>query len=746
MNNTIQYTVDNDGIATLMLDLPGKSTNVLCEDLITDLSECIEKVTADENVKGAILASGKAAFVAGADLTELVTAYDRGVTPAQGYESSQALTAVFRRMETCGKPFAVAINGLALGGGLELCLACHYRVMSDHPKAVLGLPEVSIGLLPGAGGTQRLPRLIGIEKALPVILQGKKLNPQQALALGVVHEIAPVEELLDRARAWLLATPDPVAPWDVKGFKVPGGAGATSPKNAQIFMVGTSLLAANTQHNYPGPINAISAVYEGCITPIDAGLDIESQYFGHLVSGVVARNMMRSLFVNKGAADKLARRPEGVEKSRVSKLGILGAGMMGAGIAYVSARAGMQVVLLDTDLAGAERGKAYSEGLLNKAIKRGYSTQDKADALLSNIRPTTDYADLEGCELVIEAVFENREIKAAVTAKTEAVISDTAIFASNTSTLPITGLAEASKRPESFIGLHFFSPVDKMPLVELIKGKKSSDEAIARGLDYIQQIRKTPIVVNDSPGFYTSRCFSTSTNEGMTMLAEGINPALIENAAKMAGLPVGPLAVMDEVTLDLAYKITMQTAADLGDDYNFDSGFPVIRRFVEELDRKGKRFGAGFYEYPQGGKKYLWPGLAELYPLKEEQPPVQEVIDRLMVRQSLETARCFEEGVLDHPADADIGSIFGWGFPPWTGGTLSYIDSVGIKHFVAECDRMAQVYGPRFAVSDWLRQRAEQGEAFHPEYGLLSGTNHSREMEKKPSIITQGREYANEQR
>ena len=713
MNNTIQYTVDNDGIATLLIDLPGRSMNVLCDELATDLSECIDKVAADADVKGAILASGKAAFIAGADLTELVTAYDRGVTPVQGYKWSQQLNRTLRKMETCGKPFAVAINGLALGAGFEICLACHYRVMSDHPKAVLGLPEVSIGLLPGAGGSQRLPRIVGTEKALPVILQGKKLNPQKALALGVVHEIAPVNELLDRAKAWLLNAPDPVAPWDKKGFRMPGGAGANTPKTAQQFMVGTSLLAGMTQHNYPAPIAALSAVYEGCITPIDTGLDIESQYFGQLVSGVTARNMIRSLFINKGAADKLVRRPKGVEKSRVTKLGILGAGMMGAGIAYVSARAGMQVVLLDTEIEGAERGKAYSEGLLNKAIKRGYSTPEKAQSLLSMIHPTTDYADLEGCELVIEAVFENREIKAAVTAKTEAVIPKNAIFASNTSTLPITGLAEASCRPESFIGLHFFSPVDKMPLVELIVGGKSSDEAIARGLDYIQQIRKTPIVVNDSPGFYTSRVFSTSTKEGMTMLAEGVNPALIENAAKMAGLPVGPLAVMDEVTLELGYKITMQAAADAGDDYEYASAFPVMRKFVEELDRKGKRFGKGFYDYPEGGKKHLWPGLAGIYPQASEQPPVQEVIDRLLYRQALETARCFEEGVLNHPADADIGSIFGWGFPPWAGGTLSFIDTVGIRRFVAECDRMTKVYGSRFEVSDWLRQRAERDESFH---------------------------------
>lgn len=712
MSKTIQYSVDDDGIATLMLDLPGKSMNVLTAELIRDFSECVDRVSNDQSVFGAIVASGKPAFVAGADLTEIMTAFDRGMTPLQGYEMSNKFTRVLRKMETCGKPFAVAISGLALGGGFELCLACHYRVLADHAKAVLGFPEVSIGLIPGWGGTQRLPRLIGVEKTLPVILQGKKLNPQEALALGVVHELAPADELLERAKKWLLTSPKATAPWDDKDFRMPGGTGANNPKNAQTYMLGTSLLAGNTQHNYPAPIAALSAIYEGCIVPIDTGLDIESQYFGKLLAGVTARNMVRSLFVHKGAADKLARRPVGVEKSRVTKLGILGAGMMGAGIAYVSARAGIQVVLLDTELQSAERGKAYSQGLLNKAIKRGYSTQEKAQALLNMIQPTTDYADLEGCELVIEAVFESREIKAVVTAKTEAVIAADAIFASNTSTLPITGLAEASKRPTSFIGLHFFSPVDKMPLVELIIGKKSSDEAIARGLDYIQQIRKTPIVVNDSPGFYTSRVFGTLTNEGMTMLAEGIKPALIENAAKMAGLPVGPLAVMDEVTLELGYKITMQAAADQGDDYSFASGFPVLRKFIEELDRKGKRFGQGFYEYPEGEKKYLWPGLAEHYPLAGDQPPVQEVIDRLLYRQALETARCFEEGVLEHAADADIGSIFGWGFPPWTGGTLSFIDTVGIQHFVSECDRMTAAYGQRFEVSDWLRERAEQGENF----------------------------------
>jgi len=716
--SAIQYSLDADGIATLVLDLPGKSMNVMCDVLNEELAAHIEKFVADDAVKGVIITSGKPAFVAGADITELVTAYDRGLTAAEGYQWSIGLSRIYRRLETCGKPVAVAINGLVLGGGLELCLACHYRVMTDNPKAVLGFPEVSIGLLPGAGGTQRLPRLMGIEKSLPMILQGKKFTPQEALQAGVIHEVAAAEDLLDRAKAWLMTSPGPVAPWDVKGFKVPGGAGANTPRNAQTFMVGTSLVAGTTQHNYPAPIAALSAIYEGCIVPIDAGLDIESQFFGQLMTGVVARNMMRSLFVNKGAADKLVRRPKGIEKARVAKLGVLGAGMMGAGISYVSAKAGMQVVLLDTDIAAAEKGKAYSENLLNKAVERGYSTQEKAQALLSLIHPTADYAELEGCDLIIEAVFENRDIKAGVTAKAEAVIPATAIFASNTSTLPITGLAEASRRPESFIGLHFFSPVDKMPLVELIVGKKSSDEAIARGLDYIQQIRKTPIVVNDSPGFYTSRVFGTSTNEGITMLAEGISPALIENAAKIAGYPVGPLAVTDEVTLELAYKIAMQAAADQSEvdqsgTFEHSTAFPVIRKFVEELDRKGKRFGKGFYEYPKDGKKYLWPGLADLYPLAEEQPAVEEVMNRMLYRQSLETARCFEEGVLEHPVDADIGSIFGWGFPPWSGGTLSFIDTVGIEHFVSECDRMSAAYGKRFEVSDWLRARAESGESFY---------------------------------
>ncbi len=712
MNNTIRYAVDQDGIALLTIDLPGTSMNVLTPELMADLAELTTRAAEDDDVKGLVLTSGKKAFIAGADIKDMVTAYDRGITQKEAAEFSFELNKTLRGMETCGKPVAVAITGLALGGGLEVCLACHYRVLASDSGAVLGFPEVNIGLLPGAGGTQRTPRLIGFRNAATMILQCRNQHPEQALEMGLVHELAPLAEIVERARQWVLQKGDPQQPWDKKGFKFPHG-GLAHPMTAQTFMGGTALLARATRHNYPAPIAAQSAIFEGCATSFDAGLRIESQYFGTLLSGVVARNMMRSLFVNKGKADKLARRPQGVEKSKVKKLGILGAGMMGAGIAFVSARAGMEVVLLDTNMENAERGKAYSQGLLRKAIERGRSTEEKAAALLGLITPTTNYHDLARCDLVIEAVFESRELKADVTAKTEAVVPESCILASNTSTLPITGLAEASERPEQFIGLHFFSPVDKMPLVEVIRGEKTSDEAIARSLDYVQQIRKTPIMVNDSRGFYTSRVFSLFMAEGISMLAEGVQPALIENASKMAGMPVGALAVSDEVTIELAYRIGKETAAALGVEYPNDPASTAICKMVEELDRKGKRYGKGFYDYPEDAKKRLWPGLAEHFPVAENQPDVEELKKRLLTIQALETARCLEEGVLTHAEDGDIGSIFGWGFPPYTGGTLSYIDTVGIKAFVAECDRMTGLYGDRFRVSPWLRERAEKGKSFH---------------------------------
>jgi 3-hydroxyacyl-CoA dehydrogenase/enoyl-CoA hydratase/3-hydroxybutyryl-CoA epimerase len=711
--NTINYQVDKDGVAILTLDVKDKPMNVMTPEFMSDIRELGARIAGDDKVIGAVLTSGKDSFMAGADLKSIVAEFGPDADVEKVYGWCKTLQQAYRDLETCGKPIAVAINGTALGGGLELCLACHYRVVANNPKAVLGLPEVTVGLMPGAGGTQRLPRLIGIEPALKLMTQGRHLKAAEAVEAGIGHVLVEPGQEVDIARAWVLESGNPEQPWDKKGFKVPGGAGLMNPSTIQTFMFGTSLLQKMTNHNYPAPITIMSAVYEGTLLPMDKALDIETKYFVTLLLHPVSRNMIRTLFINKGAADKLVRRPREPEKRKVTKLGILGAGMMGAGIAFVSARAGMQVVLLDTTKDKAEAGKDYSRKLLQQRVDKGRTTSEKAAQILERIVTTAEYDDLAGCELVIEAVFEDRKIKADVTAKTEAVIADDAIFASNTSTLPITGLAEASKQPDQFIGIHFFSPVDKMPLVEVIVGEKTNDVAIAQALDYIQQIRKTPIVVNDSRGFYTSRVFGVFSREGIIMLAEGINPALIENVAKHAGMPVGPLAVTDEVTLELSYHVMKQTKADLGDQYKASPADAVIDRFVNELDRKGKRFGRGFYDYPEGGKKHLWPGLSDLYPMADEQPTAEEVRKRLLYSQAIETVRCMDEGVVTHPADADIGSIFGWGFPPYTGGTISFIETEGLKNFVAEADRLAEKYGERFAVPDSLRSMAENGRSFY---------------------------------
>ena len=710
---TIDFKIDNDGIALLTVDVKDKPMNVITPEFIDDIAEAAEKISADDKIRGAVVTSGKDSYMAGADLKGLVATFDQRTDAAEVYGWCRQLQQAYRKLETCGKPVAAAINGTALGGGLELALACHYRVVGDHPKTRLGQPEVQIGLMPGAGGTQRLLRLMGIEAALRMNTEGKHIAPQKALEMGFVDEVVEPGKEVAAAREWVKTTDTTDAPWDRKGFKVPGGAGLMHPAAIQTQVVGAALMQKMTNHNYPAPLAIMSATYEGSVLPMDKALDVESKYFTQLLMDPTSRNMTRTLFLNKGAADKLVRRPKGPDKRPVPKLGILGAGMMGAGVAYVSAYAGMQVVLLDTAKEKAEKGKDYSRELLQKRIDRGRMEADKAADILERIHTTTEYADLEGCELVIEAVFEDVDIKADVTAKTEAVIAEDAIFASNTSTLPITGLARASKRPEQFIGIHFFSPVDKMPLVEVIVGEKTGDVAIAQALDYIQQIRKTPIVVNDSRGFYTSRVFGTYSKEGITMLAEGINPALIENVARHAGMPVGPLAVTDEVTLELSHHVMTQTRKALGDAYVAAPADDVISKFVEELDRKGKRFGEGFYDYPEGEKKRLWPGLAEHYPQASEQPDPEEVRKRILYVQAIETVRCLDEGVLTHPADADIGSIFGWGFPPYTGGTISFIETEGLSRFVEEADRLAESYGERFAVPQSLRSMAEKGETFY---------------------------------
>ena len=714
MSSTVTMDVDHDGIAVLTIDVKDKPMNVITADFDQDLGQCLESVISDEKIIGAVITSAKNDFMAGADLKSMLPAL-RGLSDKSDVvEKVIASNQTMRKMETCGKPFVAAINGTALGGGLELTLACHYRIAVDRPDAVLGLPEVMVGLLPGGGGTQRLPRLIGVQAALELMTQGKHLKPLQAKGLGIVNELASKEELIDKAKAWIKDKGDAVQPWDKKGFKVPGGLDANKVGTIQTFSVVNALVAKNTNHNYPAPISIVSCVYEGCQIPIDSGLRIEAKYFVELLTGQVAGNMIRSLFINKQSADKLRARPEGVEKSKVTTLGMLGAGMMGSGIALVSARAGMNVVLLDSTEEQAAKGKQYTEKFLEKRVARKKMSSDDATAMLDRIKVTTDYNDLESCELIIEAVFEDREIKAGVTQATEAVIAESAIFASNTSTLPISGLAEASKRPKSFIGLHFFSPVERMPLVEVILGKETSDEALARALDYVQQIKKTPIVVNDSRGFFTSRVFSMACNEANTMLTEGVSPALIENAARHAGYPVGPLAVQDETSIELGYKIHLQTMEDMGDAYKPASGWEVSAKLVE-LERLGKKYGKGFYDYPEGAKKRLWPGLADLFPVSDQQPDVEEVKSRLMTIQALDAYRCLEEHVLMSPDDGDIGSILGWGFPPWSGGVFSYIDTVGIEKFVERCDDYSQRLGERFTVPDSLREKANNKESFYSD-------------------------------
>jgi 3-hydroxyacyl-CoA dehydrogenase/enoyl-CoA hydratase/3-hydroxybutyryl-CoA epimerase len=706
--------VDADGIALITMDSPGRSMNVFGPEVEAELEQVLARIVSDGAIKGAIVTSGKPSFLAGYDLTEFLGKFGPQLSAVEAYEKfSGGLQRLLRRIETCGKPWVAAINGLALGGGFELCLACHYRVMADDPKVFVGLPEVKVGLLPGGGGTQRLPRLVGIAPSLPYLLEGSNISAGEAKKLGVVHEVVAPGELIAAARRWLLGTPTAVQPWDQKGYRVPGGVGFQSAAVTQALTGATALVARKTLHNYPAPAAILSCVYEGTLLPIDRGLEIEAKYFATLVTSPVSRNLIRTMFVNKGAADKLSARPAGVSKSQVRTLGVLGAGMMGAGIAYVSATAGIDVVLIDSSLELAEKGKAYSAKLLAKEVEKGRRSPEQAAAVLARIRPTVDYAALAGVDLVIEAVFEQRAIKADVTQRAEAVIGQDAVFASNTSTLPITGLAKASNRPKGFIGIHFFSPVEKMPLVEIIVGKQTSDEAIARALDYVGQLRKTPIVVNDSRGFYTSRCFGTYTAEGQAMLAEGIDPQLIESAGKLAGMPVGPLAVTDEVSIELQYKVMAQSREDLGDKYKEPIAWPVVRHFVEDLKRLGRKSGAGFYDYPAGGKKTLWPGLRQEYPRLEQQPSVEELKTRLLYVQALEAARCYEEGVLRSVHEADLGSILGWGFPAWTGGTLSFIDTVGPAKFVAECKRLAKRHGERFKPTRGLLARAQNGETYY---------------------------------
>jgi 3-hydroxyacyl-CoA dehydrogenase/enoyl-CoA hydratase/3-hydroxybutyryl-CoA epimerase len=715
---TIRFDIDADGIATLIIDVPGQSMNVIGLELIADLDAAITRIASEDAIKGAVIASGKdSGFMAGMDLKALgaMLATDDGhrPAPAEIFDKVFVLNGLFRRLETSGKPVACAIEGTCVGGGFELALACHRRIVGDSPRTKLGLPEIMIGLFPGGGGSQRLPRLTGVQPALLYMLQGKLFRPAEGAMLKVVDEVVPAGTALDAARAWVKANPNAsVQPWDQKGFKFPDRAGGFNPAFIQTMAGAGAMTMKQTQRNMLAPHALLSAVYEGVLLPFDRAIRIESKYFAKIVADPQAGNMIRTLFVNKQAAERGARRPKDQPRAPTQKLAMLGAGMMGAGIATVAAQAGMDVLLFDRDLAYAEKGKAHVEDVLKKRIGKGM-TPDKMAAILARVTPTTDYAALAGCDFVIEAVFEDVAIKAEVTRQVEAVLGPDTIFGSNTSTLPITRLAKAWSRPANFIGVHFFSPVEKMPLVEIILGKETGPAAIAKALDFVAQIGKTPIVVHDSRGFYTSRSFGTYVQEGVEMVAEGINPALIENAGKQLGMPTGPLAVGDEVSIELGHKIVIAAQKELGDAYVAQPSDAVMARMVE-LGRLGRKSAKGWYDYPEGGKKALWTGLGDLFPRADDQPDVEAVKERLLYRQLIECARCFEEGVLETPEDGDIGAIFGWGFAPYTGGPFSHMDTVGIAHVVDVLDRLAARYGDRFAPTAQLRAMAADGATFYP--------------------------------
>ncbi len=709
-NNTVTLAIDADGIGLVTFDQPGRAMNVLNPDLVLPFTAIVERLEKEDAIKGLVLTSGKSTFIVGADIDQL-TAIS---TVEEAFNLCEEMKALLRRIEKCGKPVVAALNGTALGGGLEVALACHARFALDDAALKLGLPEVKLGLLPGGGGTQRLPRMIGIQKSFELITQGTELRAAEAKALGLVNDLAANrEELLQKSHAWCLANPRPVQPWDKQGFRIPGGD-SKHPGVVQLLAIAPSMANTKAHGNYPAIGHIMSCLFEGCLLDFDAASQVESRYFAACVVSQESKNMIGTLWHQLNAIKKGQSRPAGVAPGKVGKVGILGAGMMGAGIAYVSAKAGIQVILLDTAIENAEKGKAYSQDLLDKAISRGKSTPEKRDALLARITPTMRYEDLQGCDLVIEAVFEDRDIKAACTQNTEAVIAADAVYASNTSTLPITGLANASVRPANFIGLHFFSPVDKMPLVEIIVGARTSDETLARGFDFVLQIGKTPIVVNDSRGFYTSRVFATYVMEGLAMLGEGVHPRSIEAAGIKAGMPMPPLALQDEVSLSLSLHVADQTRKDLaaeGKPLPEHPGEPVLRMIGGTHQRVGKKTGKGLYDY-HGRDKILWQELTVLYPTAAEQPTQQELIARLMFVQANEAARCFEENVVRSVADGNIGSIFGWGFAPFHGGALQFINAMGAARFVERSRELATRYGERFAPADIVVKQAAEGGRF----------------------------------
>ncbi|MFP3978883.1 3-hydroxyacyl-CoA dehydrogenase NAD-binding domain-containing protein [Marinobacter sp. KMM 10035] len=714
--SAIRYELGSDQILTLTIDMPGQSANTMNMAFREALDETVSKVQGDlENIRGIIIASAKKTFFAGGDLNEIhkVTRDD-----AQAFEDMvNGMKAQMRALETSGKPVVAAINGAALGGGFEIALACHHRIVLNNNSIQLGLPEVTLGLLPGGGGTQRLPRMIGLEAAFPLLMEGKKLRPAAALKAGIIDELADSpEDMMAKARAFIDANPKCQQPWDQKGYKMPGGA-PHHPAMAQKLPIVPAMLKQKTKGCYPAPECILAAAVEGAQVDFDSGSLIETRYFAELVIGQVAKNMTGTFWFQLNDINAGGSRPEGVEKETFKKVGVLGAGMMGAGIAYSTAIRGIDVVLKDVTVEGAEKGKSYSENLLAKQVSRGRMTEEKKAEILGRITATDSADDLEGCDMVIEAVFEDSDLKAKVTAEAEPKLANNGIFASNTSTIPITQLAEASAKPENFIGLHFFSPVDKMLLVEIIVGEKTSDETLARAFDYVQQIGKTPVVVNDSRGFFTSRVFGTFVNEGISMLGEGIHPSSIENAGLLAGMPVGPLTISDEVSMTLMHLVRSQSKKDLeaaGGTWKPHPAEAIIDQMVNDHGRPGKAAGAGFYEYPAKGKKYLWPELETLYVDSEKARKVelQELKDRILFIQAIETVRCLEEGVLRTVEDANIGSIFGIGYAPWTGGAIQFINQYGVRAFTERAKELAAAYGERFTPPALLLEHAEQEKPF----------------------------------
>ncbi len=708
MSDAITLTMGDDGILVAQMNLPGRPMNLVGDPLMQGIAQALAHLALPA-AKGLVLTSAKADFCVGGDIDRM----SKWTSPEQPFEASMAMKAVLRQLELQGKPVVAAINGHALGGGLELALACHARFAIDDARLKIGQPEVKLGLLPGGGGTVRLSRLVGIQQALQICGEGADLNPQKALGMGLLAGLAKDrEDLMAMARAWVAANLKAKQPWDMPKFRFPGGD-SRAPAVAQMWAVAPSIAASKSWGNYPAVQHIMSAIFEGGLLDFDAACQVESRYFAACVMSQVSKNMIGTLWYQLNAIKKGASRPAGVAASKVQKLGVLGAGMMGVGIAYVSAKVGIEVVLLDTSVEAAQRGKAYSQGLLDQAVKKGRSTSEQRDALLARITPTTDYAQLAGCELVIEAVFEDRSLKADVTKQAEAVTAATAVFASNTSTLPISGLAQASTRPANFIGLHFFSPVDRMPLVEIIVGEVTSQETLARAFDYVLQIGKTPIVVNDSRGFYTSRVFGSYVMEGLALLKEGVHPRSIEVAGQQAGMPMPPLALQDEVSLSLSVHVAEQTKKDLaaeGKTWVEHPGMAVARQLCE-IGRVGKKVGQGFYDWRDEGRQ-LWPGLPELFPVAARQPEQRELIDRLMFAQAGEAARCLEEGVLRSVADGNIGSIFGWGFAPFHGGALQFINAMGAPAFVARARELAAKYGPRFEPAAIVVRQAADGGRF----------------------------------